>query len=391
MGQNKTNSRVRGRLILPSHYEIINVGYRMQFIDLKTQYQQIEDAIQTRIKGVLSHGQYILGPEVGELEQALSSYLGTIGSYGVSSGTDAILLALLALEVKPGDEVITSAFSFYATCEVIALLGAKPVFVDIDADTYNIDPDLIEAAITEKTKVIMPVGLYGQCADMDVINETAKKHGLKVIEDGAQSFGSTYKGRPSCTLADIACTSFFPAKPLGGYGDSGACFTHDEVVGKRLKQLSNHGQNVRYKHHLIGTNARMDTLQAAVLLEKLKIFPSEIEKRQVIAKRYQHLLEGVVKTPFIASYNTSSFAQYTIEVKDRDNVANQLKMENIPTAVHYPIPLPFQPAMEYLGYQKGDFPVAEHACQHVLSLPMSPYLTEKDQNRVAAELKKAIV
>lgn len=362
----------------------------MQFIDLKTQYQTIEDGVLKGIKTVLSHGQYILGPEVKALEEALSTYVGAKYAIGVSSGTDALMLALMALDVKAGDEVITSPFSFFASSEVIVLLGAKPVFVDIDPDTYNLDPTKIESAITEKTKAIMPVSLYGQCADMDAIQAVADKHGLAIVEDGAQSFGATYKDRFSCALGNIACTSFFPSKPLGCYGDGGACFTNDKALAERLRQLLNHGQKQRYQHDIIGMNGRIDTIQAAVLLEKLKIFDAEMEKRQEVAKHYQHLLEGVVKTPFVAKYNKSAYAQYTIEVPNREKVITALKKEGIPTAVHYPVPLHFQPALSYLGYQKGDFPNAEKASEHVLSLPMSPYITTKDQEQVASAIEKVL-
>lgn len=362
----------------------------MQFIDLNSQYLRIEEEIQAGIKKVLAHGQYILGPELRTLESQLSDYVKVKHTIGVSSGTDALLLALMALGVKAGDEVITTPFSFFASSEVIVLLGAKPVFVDIHPDTYNIDPSKIEAAITSKTKVIMPVALYGQCADMDPINEIAEKYQIAVIEDGAQSFGATYKGRYSGSLSTISCTSFFPSKPLGCYGDGGACFTNDDELATKLRQLLHHGQDKRYHHDLIGVNGRLDTIQAAVLIEKLKLFDDEMEKRQEVAKRYQHLLEGVVKTPFIESANKSAYAQYTVEVPNRADVIATLKQADIPTAVHYPIPLHFQPALKDLGYQKGDFPVAENASERVMSLPMSPYITEADQTRVAKALKEAL-
>jgi UDP-2-acetamido-2-deoxy-ribo-hexuluronate aminotransferase len=362
----------------------------MQFIDLKTQYKRIEDGVLESIKKVLDHGQYILGPELKELETTLADYVGVKHAVGVSSGTDALLLALMALGVGAGDEVITTPFSFFASSEVIILLGAKPVFVDIDPETYNINASKIEQAITNKTKAIMPVGLFGQCADMDAINDIAKRHQLHVIEDGAQSFGGTYKNQKSGSLATISCTSFFPSKPLGCYGDGGGCFTDDDNLAKKLRQLLHHGQGARYKHDLIGTNGRLDTIQAAVLLEKLKIFDDEMKQRQKVAKHYQHLLEGVVKTPFIASYNESAFAQYTISVSNRQAVLDRLKEDNIPTAVHYPIPLHLQPAMSSLLHKAGDFPEAEAASLSVMSLPMSPYITEKEQALVAHALKKAV-
>jgi UDP-2-acetamido-2-deoxy-ribo-hexuluronate aminotransferase len=262
----------------------------MDFIDLKTQYGRIEEQVQNRIQRVFEHGQYILGPEVGELERRLADYVGVRHCLGVSSGTDALLVAMMALEIGPGDEVITTPFTFIATGEMIALIGAKPVFVDIDEKTYNIDPSKMEQAITSKTKAIMPVSLYGQCADMDAINAIAARHGLPVIEDGAQSFGATYKGRRSCGLTTIGCTSFFPSKPLGGYGDSGACFTNDDALAKRMRELHVHGQDRRYHHPYVGINGRMDTLQAAAMLPKLDIFPEEVSLRAAIGENYTRLI-----------------------------------------------------------------------------------------------------
>lgn len=291
----------------------------MQFIDLKKQYKLIEQDILRSIQTVLEHGQYIMGPEISKLEQQLAEFLGVKHVIVNSSGTDALLMALLALDIQPGDEVITSPFSFFASAEVIALCQAKPVFVDIDPVTYNIDPAKIEAKISARTKAIMPVSLYGQCADMEPINRIAQKYGLPVIEDAAQSFGATYHGVYSGALSTIGCTSFFPSKPLGGYGDSGACFTNDDVLAEKLFEIRNHGQNVRYCHSRIGINGRMDTIQAAILLEKLKLFPDEIVMRQRVAQRYEELLSPFVKTPTIMPGNVSVYAQYTIEVPNRDN------------------------------------------------------------------------
>lgn len=363
----------------------------MQFIDLKTQYSLIEKNILNSIKKVLDHGQYIMGPEIAELERQLASFVGVKHAIVNSSGTDALLMALMALGIQPGDEVITSPFSFFATAEVISLCHAIPVFVDIDPLTYNIDPEQLEAAITKKTKAIIPVGLYGQCAEHDVINAIAEKHGIPVIEDAAQSFGATYKGKYSCALSTIGCTSFFPSKPLGGYGDSGACFTNDDALAQKLVEIRIHGQNARYCHSRVGINGRMDTIQAAVLIEKMKIFPDEIKMRQQVAKRYDQMLSSLVKTPYIMPHNTSVYAQYTIEVNDRESFQKEMQAAGIPTAVHYPVAMHQQKAMSYLNYKTGDFPHSEKASRHVISLPMHPYLAEQEQEKVVSAVKKALL
>jgi len=362
----------------------------MQFIDLKAQYSLIEASVMDRIKTVLNHGAYIMGPEVSELEAELAAFVDVPHAIGVSSGTDALLIALMALDVGPGDEVITTPFSFFATAEVIALLGAKPVFVDIERDTYNIDANLIEAAITSKTKAIMPVSLYGQCADYDAINAIAARYSLPVIEDAAQSFGATYNGKRSCGLTTIGCTSFFPSKPLGGYGDGGACFTHDADLAERMKSIRLHGQAERYQHVRLGINGRLDTIQAAILLEKLTLFPHEIKLREQVAARYAKGLSDFARTPRIKSNHTSVFAQYTIEVADREAVQKALSEQNVPTAVHYPVPLHKQPVFEAWYAEKQCFPHAEDAAKHVLSLPMHPYLTEADQNKVMGALQDVL-
>lgn len=360
----------------------------MQFIDLKQQYERIKDIIHKNIHAVLEHGQYIMGPEIEMLEQQLSAYCGVKHSIGMGSGTDALLVALMALDVAAGDEIIMPPFSFFATAEVVSLLGAKPVFVDIDENTYNIDANKIAAAITTKTKAIIPVSLYGQCADMDAINQIAKQYNLAVIEDAAQSFGAMYKGRKSCALSTIACTSFFPSKPLGGYGDSGACFTDDDQLAEKMRQIRVHGQDRRYHHIRIGINARIDTLQAAILLAKLAIFPEEVETREGIARHYTDLLRNVVKTPQIMPGNTSVYAQYTIEVPDRAALEKHFAKHQVPTAVHYPIPMHLQPVYQSMGYKKGRFPISEHAAEHVLSLPMHPYLKAQEQVRIAELIKE---
>ncbi len=371
----------------------------MQFIDLKSQYRLIEDDVKARIHAVLEHGQYIMGPEVEALEIALADFVGTRHCIGLSSGTDALLAAMMALEIGRGDEVITTPFTFIATGEMIALLGVRPIFVDIDPVTYNIDPARIEEAITGRTRAIMPVSLYGQCAHMDAIQEIADRHRLPVIEDAAQSFGATYKGRRSCALSAIGCTSFFPSKPLGAYGDAGACFTDDDEVAKRLREIRNHGQDRRYHHPRLGLNARIDTLQAAVLLAKLPLFPNEVAARIRIGARYSDLLQergavssasgdGAVLTPFVAPGNESVFAQYTIQVDDRDRVSAALAADGIPTAVHYPVPLNdqpvFQPNLERFGT-----PVSARVAQRVMSLPMHPYLSDEDQVRIVDAVAEA--
>ncbi|KTD11412.1 DegT/DnrJ/EryC1/StrS family aminotransferase [Legionella jamestowniensis] len=362
----------------------------MQFIDLKKQYKLIESDILQGIQAVLEHGQYIMGPEIVKLEEHLAKFLGVKHAIVNSSGTDALLMALMALEIEPGDEVITSPFSFFATAEVIALCQAKPVFVDIDPLTYNIDPAQIESKITSRTKAIMPVSLYGQCADMHVINAVAKRHGLPVVEDAAQSFGATYHGVYSGALTTIGCTSFFPSKPLGGYGDSGACFTDDDILAERMLEIRIHGQNARYCHRRIGINGRMDTIQAAILLEKMKLFPDEIVMRQRVAERYEQLLSGIVNTPSIMPGNTSVFAQYTIEVPNRNEFQKKIQELGIPTAVHYPVAMHQQEALAYLGYKLGDFPHAERASKHVVSLPMHPYMSLEEQQRVANAVESCL-
>ncbi len=362
----------------------------MQFIDLKTQSERIEDRLFARFKAVLNHGAYIMGPEIAELEGKLARFTGVNHALAVASGTDALLIALMALDIGAGDEVITTPFSFFATAEVIALLGATPVFVDIDRDTWNINAASIEAAITERTKAIMPVSLYGQCADYDEINAIAKRYNLPVIEDAAQSFGATYKGRHSCGLTTIACTSFFPSKPLGCYGDGGACFTNDAELANRMDEIRLHGQSGRYHHTRLGINGRFDTIQAGFLLEKLEIFPEEVQLRQQVAERYQQLLPASVKKPAIKPHNLSVYAQYTLEVENRNLVQQELQKRGIPTAVHYPSGLHEQPIFKKLYPGEKSFPNTEHAARRVLSIPMHPYLTAEDQKRIAGALEEVL-
>ena len=360
----------------------------MEFINLKAQYQRLKMDIDAGIQRVLDHGQYILGPEVAELEEKLAVYTGAKYCITVANGTDALQIAQMALGIGPGDEVITPGFTYIATAETVALLGAKPVYVDIDPRTYNLDPTLLEAAITPRTKAIIPVSLYGQCADMDAINAIAAKHGIPVIEDAAQSFGATYKGRKSCNLSTVACTSFFPSKPLGAYGDGGAIFTNDDELAKVLRQIARHGQDRHYHHIRVGVNSRLDTLQAAILLSKLAIFEVEIALRQQVAARYNDLflsLPSVVRHR-IEPHNTSVYAQYTIRVQDRAAMQEKLKAAEIPTAVHYPIPLNKQPAVADSSVQ---LPRGDEAAQQVLSLPMHPYLTAADQLTIRTSLEQA--
>jgi UDP-2-acetamido-2-deoxy-ribo-hexuluronate aminotransferase len=372
----------------------------MDFIDLKTQYARVRESMDARIRAVLEHGQYILGRETVELEKKLAEYVGVKHCIGASSGTDTLLIALMALDIGVGDEVITSPFTFIATGEMIALAGAKPVFVDIDPRTYNIDPALIERAITPRTKALMPVSLYGQCADFDAINAIARKHKLPVIEDGAQSFGANYQGRKSCGISDIGSTSFFPSKPLGAYGDGGALFTNDDALAKLMGEIRVHGQDRRYHHPRLGINGRLDTLQAAVLLAKLEIFDDEVAARARIGARYSELIDeafaGVADpqrravTPALAKGCTSVFAQYTVEVANRPKVEEGMKARGIPTAVHYPVPLHLQPVFASLKQGTGSFPASEAAAARVISLPMHPYLSEAHQVQVVNALKAAV-
>lgn len=360
------------------------------FIDLKIQYRALQSQIQARINAVLEHGQYIMGPEVAELEEKLAAYVGAKHCITASSGTDTLLIAMMALGIGPADEVITTPFTFVATGEMIALLGAKPVFVDIDAKTYNIDPAKIEAAITPKTRAIMPVSLYGQCADMDTINAIAAKRGLPVIEDAAQSFGATYKGRKSCALSTIGSTSFFPSKPLGGYGDGGALFTNDDALAKVMREIRGHGQDRRYHHSRIGINGRLDTIQAAILLTKLERFDWEIQQRMKVGAAYTELLAAQcpqIVPPYIESHNTSVYAQYSILVDNREELAKKLNEQGIPTAVHYPMPLNQQPAYKDICSVEPT-PISDDIARRVISLPMGPDLAEADQQEIVAALSR---
>jgi UDP-2-acetamido-2-deoxy-ribo-hexuluronate aminotransferase len=364
----------------------------MEFIDLKAQQALIKGEIDERIAVVLEHGRYVLGPEVEEVEQQLADYVGVEHCLTVASGTDALLIALMALGIGPGDEVITVPYTWISTAEVIALVGATPVFVDIDEQTWNMDPALLEAAITDKTKAIMPVGIYGQSADLHAIGSIAEKHGgLPVIEDAAQCFGATHHGHKACSTTLIGCTSFFPSKPLGCYGDGGAVFTNDSELAEKMHQIRVHGQASKHFHPILGINGRMDTIQAAILMPKLAIFDQEIEKRQKVAARYSeaiHAQADKIVTPFVAEENTSVWAQYTILSENRDSLNQALAEVGIPSVSYYATPLHLQPVFANLGHVRGDFPVTERVADQCLSLPMNPYLSEEDIDTVCGAFSK---
>lgn len=357
----------------------------IEFIDLKAQQARIKVEIDAGIQRVLMHGQYILGPEVSELEEKLAAYVGAKYCITCANGTDALQIAQMAFGIGLGDEVITPGFTYIATAETVAVLGATPVYVDVNPKTYNLDVEKLEAAITPRTKAIIPVSLYGQCADFDAINAIAAKYNIPVIEDAAQSFGATYKGRKSCNLSTVACTSFFPSKPLGCYGDGGAIFTNDDELAKVIRQIARHGQDRRYHHVRVGVNSRLDTLQAAILLPKLAILDDEVQARQRVAENYTKLLNeaGITSIPYIEAHNSSAWAQYTIQVDNRSEVQEKLKAQGIPTAVHYPIPLNKQPAV---ADANAVLPVGDVVAERVMSLPMHPYLTIEAQEKIVAAL-----
>ncbi|WP_313492697.1 DegT/DnrJ/EryC1/StrS family aminotransferase [Psychrobacter faecalis] len=357
----------------------------MQFIDLVAQQDRIKDKLNANIQKVLAHGKYILGPEVHELEEKLSAYTGAKYCITCANGTDALQIAQMAFGIGSGDEVITPGFTYIATAETVAVLGAKPIYVDINPKTYNLDVEQLEAAINPRTKAIIAVSLYGQCADFDAINAIAAKYNIPVIEDAAQSFGATYKGKKSCNLTTVACTSFFPSKPLGCYGDGGAIFTNDEALATIMRQIARHGQDRRYHHIRVGVNSRLDTLQAAILLPKLEILDDEMQARQHVAETYNQLFTeaGITTIPFIQAHNQSAWAQYTIQVDNRDELQAKLKEQGIPTAVHYPIPLNKQPAV---ADSNAALPVGDAVAERVMSLPMHPYLTQADQENIVKAL-----
>lgn len=362
----------------------------MQFIDLQRQYQQYKAEIKAEIDRVLDTSRYILGPAVAELEASLASFLGVKQAIGCASGTDALLLALMALELKSGEEVIVPDFTFFATAEVVSLLGGVPVFADVLPDTLNIDPRQVEARITPRTRGVIAVSLYGQCADFDELSAITRKHRLFLIEDAAQSFGATYKGRKSGALCELATTSFYPAKPLGAYGDAGALFTDDEALAERLRMLLNHGQPVTYRHRFVGLNGRLDSLQAAILKVKLRHFPEELERRQQVASWYDRELSGLVATPYIKPGNRSSWAQYTVRSPQRGKMLEGLKQRGIPTAIHYPMPVHQQEVYAGLGVRDESLPESVRASREVFSLPMHPYLSQEEVKQVAAALREVL-
>lgn len=360
---------------------------KISFIDLQAQYQAYKPEIDEAIQNVLNSSQYIMGPEVNKLEEGLAAYTGSKHAIACSSGTDALLIALMAMGIQPGDEVITTPFTFISTTEVVSLLGAVPIFVDIESDTLNIDATKIEEKITPKTKVIIPVSLYGQVPDMDEVNSIAVKHNLIVIEDGAQSFGATYKGKKSCNLSDFGCTSFFPSKPLGCYGDGGALFTNDDTLAEKSRMILAHGSRVRYQHETVGINGRLDAIQAAILNVKLKYFSEEVQKRQEIGASYMELLKDKgFSLPVVKEDRTSVFAQFTLRSDQREEVIEKLNSSGIPTAIHYPQPLHLQKCYDSLGYKQGDFPVSEKAAKEVFSIPMSPFVTFDQQKFIINNL-----
>ncbi|MEO6407975.1 MAG: DegT/DnrJ/EryC1/StrS family aminotransferase [Burkholderiaceae bacterium] len=362
----------------------------LPFTDLKAQYAALKPAIDARIQRVLDHGQYIMGPEVAELEAALASRTGAAHCITVASGTEALQIALMALDLRHGDEVITTPFTFAATAEAIVLLGAVPVFVDIEPDTCNLDATLIQAAITPRTRAILPVSLYGQCADMDAIDTIAQQHGLAVIEDAAQSFGASYKGRASGALSTFGCTSFFPSKPLGCYGDGGAIFTPDASLAQACREIRVHGQSTRYVHSRVGVGGRMDTLQCAIVLAKLERFDHELQRRRELGARYHALLaDSGAQLLRVRADRDCVWGQYTVLLDERDLVQKALHVAGVPTAVHYPRPLHHQPAYAYLA-APGACPNSTRAAQRVLSLPMSADLTEAQQDAVVASLRAAL-
>lgn len=372
----------------------------MNFIDLKRQYLTYKEEINQAIASVLNSTQFVMGPEVRKLEKKLADYVGVKHAIGVSSGTDALLLALMAYGIKPGDEIITTSFSFVATAEAIAFLKAKPVFVDIEDRTYNLDPTKAAEIIEQKKKAqkirikgVLAVNLYGQCADFDALNSIAKEQGLFVLEDACQSFGAIYKDKRSCSLSDAAATSFFPSKPLGCYGDGGMFFTNNDSMAERVRYLREHGSPKRYEHLYIGLNSRLDTIQAAVLLAKFRHFENELFLRQKCGSYYTEKLKGLepaVTPPSILPFNKSTYAQYSIRLKRRDHVAESLRKNSIPTAIHYPKPLHLQKAFSYLGYRPGDFPVSEAVAEQILSLPMHPFLTEDEMSFIVKKIAAAL-
>lgn len=358
----------------------------MEFVDLKTQYVRYKDEIDAEIKRVIDNASFINGPANNELENDLSVFCGAKHSIVCSSGTDALLIALMAYDIQPGDEILVPAFTFIATASMVSFYKAVPVFVDVDPVTFNIDPSKIEEKITNRTKGIIPVSLYGQCADFDEINAIANKYQLWVVEDAAQSFGASYKGLKSCSITDVSTTSFFPAKPLGCYGDGGAIFTNVDSLAEKMRCLISHGQIERYNHKYIGMNGRMDTIQSAVVKVKLKYFAQEIDLRNTIAEKYTNELKGIIHTPVVKDFNVSTWAQYSLISDKRELIRKALEKGGIPTAIHYPIPLNKQTAFNYLN-DMSEYPVSEKLSNQVFSLPMHPYITDDDIDLIVSIIK----
>lgn len=371
-------------------FKLKTIEVAMEFIDLKSQYLRYQDEIDGRMRAVLDHGKYIMGPEIAEMEEKLASYVGVPHCISVASGTDSLEIALRALDVGAGDEVITVPFTWISSAEVVSLVGAKPVFVDIEPVSFNLDVEKLETAITPKTKAILPVSLFGQMPDYVTINEIADRHGVTVIEDAAQSFGATQHGKQSCGVTTVGSTSFFPAKPLGCFGDGGALFTNDAELAEKMSAIRTHGGLKRHYHPYVGMNGRMDTLQAAVILAKLPHFVWEVEQRGAIGARYTELLRDHCGVPEVRGGNSHVYAQYTIRVPNRDQLGATLKDNGIPTAVYYPKCMHEQPVFSHLGYQWGDFPVAEQASREVISLPMHPFLSTDDQDTIVAAVRSAL-
>jgi UDP-2-acetamido-2-deoxy-ribo-hexuluronate aminotransferase len=362
----------------------------MQFIDLQSQQKRIRDKINDNINRVLDHGRYIMGPEIEELEKKLSEYVNVEHAVGVGSGTDALMMSLMAFQIGPGDAVFTSPFTFIATAEVVRILGATPVFVDIDPLTYNIDPKKLEESILIVTKQgklnprgIIPVDLFGQAAEYDEIEGIARRYDLFVLEDAAQGFGGSYKGRKIGSLGNVAATSFFPAKPLGAYGDGGMIFTRERELAEMLISIRVHGKGTtKYENIRVGINGRLDTIQAAILLAKFTLLDEEVELRQQVARRYSQGLGDRIQVPQVRESNVSAWAQYSIRHPLREKIMKALKSENIPTAIYYPIPLHQQQAFIDLGYKSGDFPESEKISKDIFSIPMHPYLTADAQQKI---------
>lgn len=362
---------------------------KIQMVDLKNQYLKIKEEVDNAIKEVIDSVQFIQGGAVKEFEKKAAEYLNCKYPIGCASGTDALQIAMMAIDIKPGDEVITTPFTFVATTETIALLGAVPVYVDIDEKTYNIDVNKIEEKITAKTKAIMPVHLYGQPAEMDKIQEVAKQYNIKVIEDSAQAFGATYKDKKVCSIGDIGCISFFPSKNLGAFGDGGMITTNDEGLAQKIRMIINHGSQKKYYHEILGVNSRLDSIQAAILKVKLKYIEDYHCARIEAAEKYNERLNGYAKTPYVLPYVRHIFHQYSIRVKNRDRLQKYLAENGIPSMIYYPVPLHLQEAYRY-NYNEGDYPVTENITKEIISLPMHTELTSGQIDFITGKVKDFI-